>query len=82
MLPETYPAPPGRAGSSRIDQLDARILESRNQLHERIHIRPDDSLAGLHALYGRYGKVGQISNLTLIEIQERACGPKLISSNH
>ena len=55
---------------------------ARNQLHQRIDIAADHAVAGFHALDGRHRKVGQFGHLPLIDVQERARGPKLIGGDH
>src|SRR6476661_6599994 len=53
MLPEPDAPSSGRTRSARIDQFDSCILESGNQLHERVDIGADDAVAAFHALNGR-----------------------------
>src|SRR5260370_31479493 len=82
MFPETYASTAGRAGNTRIDQLDPRVLQCRNQLHQRVDVPTDDTVARFHALNGRHGKIRQICRLPLIYVQERTGGPELVGRNH
>jgi len=82
MLAESHAAASSHTRHARIDQLDARILKRGNQLHERIDVAADHTVAGFHALDRRNRKVCQIGRLPLIDVQERAGGPELIGSNH
>jgi hypothetical protein len=82
MLPQPDAPAPGRARDSWIDQFDPCILKRGNQLHERIDVGPDDAVACLHALNGRNRKICEFGGLTLIDIEERARGPELISGDH
>jgi hypothetical protein len=82
MVPESDAPAPRRTWSARIDQFDPCVLKSGDQLHERIDVGPDDTIAGLHALNGRNREVCQIGSLPLIDIQQSASGPELIGGNH
>jgi hypothetical protein len=82
MLPESYASTSGGTRNPRIDQLDPGILESRNQLHERIDVAADDAVTGFHTLDRRHRKVCQLSHLPLIDVQERPSSPELIGGNH
>jgi hypothetical protein len=64
------------------NQLDSRVLQSGNQLHQRIDVAADDAVTCFHALNGWHRKIRQFGRLPLIYIQERAGGPELISGNH
>jgi len=64
------------------NQLNPRVLQSGNQLHQRIYVAADDAVTCFHALNGRYRKIRQIGRLPLIYIQEPAGGPELIGGNH
>src|SRR6266567_8604237 len=82
MLPQADTSAATRARDARIDQFDPRSIKRGNQLHQRIDIAPDHTVAGLHALDRWYRKVRQPGHLPLIDIQERARSPELIGSNH
>jgi hypothetical protein len=82
MLPKPNAPPSGRTRNPRIDQFDPCILKSGNQFHERIHVGPDDAVAGFHALNGRNRKIRQIGGLPLVYIQQRAGGPELVGRDH
>jgi len=77
-----HAAAASRTGQSGIDQFDTRILQSRNQLHERIDIAADHAVARLHALDGRQRQAGQFGELALVDAKQRPRRPQLCSSNH
>jgi len=54
------------------DQFDTQGIERANELHEGIDIAPNDSLACLHALYGRKRQPRCFRELSLINLEERA----------
>src|SRR6266404_554812 len=82
MLPQPHASATIRARDARTDQFDARFIKRGNQLHQRIDIAADHTIAGFHALDRGYRKVRQISHLPLIDIQERARSPELMGRDH
>ena len=82
MLAQPDSATTARAGNAGIDQFDSRVIERRNQFHQRIDVAADDAVARLHALDGRHREVGEFRHLPLIDVQERPRGPELIGGDH
>jgi hypothetical protein len=78
MLPQSHASASARTRNARIDQLDPGTLECCNQLHQRIDVSPDHTVAGFHALNRRNRKVCLFGHLPLIDIQKRTSGPELI----
>src|SRR6185437_12583388 len=70
------------AGGSLADELHPRPVQRGDQLHQRIDVAPNDTLARFHALDGRDREAGQAGERTLIDAEEGARRSKLRSRNH
>src|SRR5215472_6285340 len=64
--------PTGAADRAFPDQFDARGRKRIDELHQRVDISPDDSLARFHALDRGQRETRALGEFALIDLQQRA----------
>jgi hypothetical protein len=79
---QPHTAPTGVTDRSFPDQLDARSRKRIDELHQRVDISPDDSLARFHALDRGQRETGALGEFALIDLQQRPGRPHLSSGYH
>jgi hypothetical protein len=70
------------ADGALADQFDARRRQCVDELHQRIDISPDDSLARFHALDGGQRETRALGEIALVDLEQRPRGPHLSTSYH
>src|SRR5690242_1721073 len=71
-----------RARGSLADQFQTGAIERRDQLHQRIDITPDHTVACLHALHSRDRQPAALGQLMLIDPKQGTCRTQLGSCDH
>src|SRR5436190_23831426 len=79
---EANSATPGMTDCPLRDQLEAGRTQGGHELREGIDIPADHAVARLHPLNGREGQSGELSQLALVDSEQRPCGSKLGGGDH
>ena len=75
-------SPSGLTRRTFVDEFDSSSFKGGDQFHQRINIPANNAIAGFHPLDRRNRKTGESGSLSLVNIQQRSRGSKLICCDH